>query len=122
MKPERLKILKPFIINLLRRGTFLWKPRGDKLKEARVARGLYKCEQCNNTFSSKEIKLDHIEPVVDVKLGFQTFDIYIDRMFCEKDGFQALCNSCHDGKTQVEKELRKTYKRVKKALTKNKRK
>lgn len=111
MKPERLKILKPFVINLLRRGTFVWKPRTEAMKAARIERGLYLCAICKGSFKNKDIKLDHIDPVVDVKTGFVDFDTYIDRMFCEADNFQVCCRGCHDTKSSLEREMRKKYKK-----------
>lgn len=61
---------------------------------------------------SKEIQMDHIEPVVPVNDGFTSFDDYIHRMFCPEDGFAALCKPCHDEKTKKEKEFRMMYRKA----------
>jgi len=64
---------------------------------------MYLCQHCKQEFSSRDIQVDHIKPVVDPKKGFQTWDIYIDRLFCEKKNFQCLCKICHKVKTKNER-------------------
>jgi hypothetical protein len=61
-------------------------------------------------FGPKEVALDHIEPVIDPKVGFTTWDSYIERLFCEADSFQVLCHADHDQKTQIEDAMRMHYK------------
>jgi hypothetical protein len=106
VKGKKKTNLKSFVIALLRRGTFIWPARNEALKAARIDRGLYKCNLCKGTFRNKEIRIDHVEPVVPVT-GFTNWDDYINRMFCESDGLQVVCMTCHDSKSMVEKELRK---------------
>lgn len=107
--------IKSFIIQLLRRGTYKWPPRTEAMRNARVSRGLYKCAMCSELFGPKAIKMDHVEPVVDVKTGFTSWDTYISRMYpVDPKAYQAVCEQCHDSKTAVERELRKTYKVSKK--------
>jgi hypothetical protein len=113
-KPKRSN-LKSFIINALRRATYRWPPRSEALKTSRKERGLYQCKYCEEYFKNKEICLDHIQPVVDPKTGFTTWDDYIEKMFPEKEGFQVLCKRCHDVKTGLEDEMRKHYNKKRKA-------
>lgn len=68
---------------------------------------LYRCCHCKNLFMQKEMKADHISPVVDPKIGFVDWNTFINRLFVEIDGFQALCKSCHDKKTNEEKKIAK---------------
>lgn len=84
-------------------------------KEARLERGKYRCAACNKAVGPtkvvkgkrvKNIFVDHIEPVVSTKEGFVDWNTYIDRLFCEKDNLQLLCKSCHDKKSQREREER----------------
>ena len=57
--------------------------------------------------------MDHINPVVCPKEGFVDWDVFIKRLFCEKDNLQVLCSGCHDKKTLKERKSRDN-KRVKK--------
>jgi hypothetical protein len=102
--------LSTFIKGLLRRGSFHWRARTEAMTAARVERGKYKCASCQDLFGPKDVALDHIQPVVDPKLGFTTWDDYIARLFCVAEGFQVICNVCHDAKTQVEDAMREHYK------------
>lgn len=107
---------KSFIIQLLRKGTYKWKARTEAYKEARVSRGVYKCAQCLNQFTNKQIHLDHVQPVVDIKTGFIDWNTYIDRLFPPKEGWQVLCELCHDNKTKIENEMRQFFKKKKKKI------
>lgn len=66
----------------------------------------YLCSSCGGRFQQKLVKADHIAPVVPVT-GFDSWDGVIDRLFCEIDGYQVLCNNCHDAKTKKENEERR---------------
>ncbi len=50
--------------------------------------------------------VDLISPVVAVDKGFQTWDILIERLFCNSDNLQLLCHACHQLKTAEEKKER----------------
>jgi hypothetical protein len=107
---------KQWVISLLRKGTLRWPPRNDVLKSARTGKKLnkltnrmsfhYKCNCCKKEYPSSQVCVDHIIPVVDVNTGFTSWDEYISRMFCSKDGFQVLCKDCHDSKTVEEQSRR----------------
>lgn len=108
-KPKKIN-RNTFIKGVLRRASFHWKPRSEAMKNARVERGRYKCASCEELFGPKEIILDHIEPVVDPKEGFVGFDRYIERLFCDVEGFQTLCYACSDAKTMIEDSMRTHFK------------
>lgn len=121
--------LKNFAISLLRKGTFKWKPRSNVKKAARrkqdknPATGRLcwysECAICHDLFLEKEIVMDHVLPVVCPKLGWQGFDVYIERMYpLEESGFQAICESCHDIKTLSENSERTVIKQSKKVKKK----
>ena len=99
-----------FVKGLLRRGSFHWRARTEAMQAARVARGQYRCAMCQDLFKAKEVDLDHIEPVVDPKTGFTTWDDYIDRLYCPAEGFQVICHVCHSHKTSLEDAMRMHYK------------
>lgn len=103
--------LKGWLVWQLRRLSYKWPPRNEALRKARIERGKYTCAKCKKIYGNKDISLDHIEPVIDPKRGWQNFDVYIERLFCSAEGFQVLCHKCHDLKTAKEKQIRKEYKR-----------
>ena len=109
-KQKKTQTKSTFLKGVLRRASFHWRARTEALVAARVERGKYLCSGCQDLFGPKEVALDHIVPVVDPKVGFTTWDDYIARLFCDTEGFQILCNSCHDAKTQVEDLMREHYK------------
>jgi len=116
--------LKGFLIALLRRGTYRWKPRSEAKKLARIQTGAYStgrakfgyiCALCGGVFADKETVSDHINPVVPIE-GFKlrkSFDLheYAERMFCGMEGFQCLCKTCHDIKSKEENAARRAIKR-----------
>lgn len=106
---------KSFITSVLRSGYRRWPPKYETLKEAqsgkkenaktkRIAMH-YTCNSCKENYPAKEVQVDHIEPVVDSK-GFSTWDLFIERLYCEKENLQVLCKSCHSEKTLIEKKER----------------
>ena len=109
-----------FIKSALRAATRRWPQKHQALKDACVGKKLnratgkeifhYKCAGCGKLFKGADVAVDHIEPVVNPKTGFVSWDVYIERMFCEADGFQVLCHTCHGIKTQNEREERKLWK------------
>jgi 5-methylcytosine-specific restriction endonuclease McrA len=106
-----------FVTSTLRAGARRWQPKYDTLNESKTEKKInaktgrlaqhYRCELCQNEFTSKDMEVDHIKPVVDPSLGFISWDIFIDRLFCEKDNLQAICKPCHLLKTNKEKQEKK---------------
>lgn len=109
---------RQFIINLLRKGTYKWKPRTEAKNLRKVGPATFKCDRCSRwiyegsktldklfkTFEvpngieliKGKINLHHDPPVIDPNTGFTTFDSYIYRMYCPIDNFKVLCEECHD--------------------------
>ena len=111
---ELNKLIKAKVIPALRRVSRWWGPKTSALRKQKVSPGKYRCEICKDIFNQKDVSLDHKVPVVSVKEGFQGWEIYISRMFCDENGFQVLCkDGCHAQKTQVENEMRKKYRKKK---------
>ena len=99
-----------FIKSALRSASRRWGPAYTCKKNARTARNTYKCSLCNKSVGNKDIKIDHIHPVVDPTKGFESWDKFIERLFVELDGYQAICITCHKAKTAEEREVRKKNK------------
>ena len=102
---------KPLIIKALRSLSIRWPARNEALKIARESRGNYKCAMCGEIYKKKHMHVDHKDPVVDPAIGWVDYNTYIERLFCDVDGFQVLCKSCHSIKSEQEDSLRLFHKR-----------
>ena len=110
-----------FITSTLRRATARWGPKNEAKKQARYhekklnvnGRLVFHsiCDGCGTVIPETTSKVDHIQPVVDPAKGFESWDVKIERMFCEVDGFQVLCIPCHDKKTKEERQIATERKR-----------
>lgn len=83
---------------------------------AKVPHVEYDCQSCGRWFKKKDIAVDHIDPVIHPDHGFQDWNTFVDRLWCNKSNLQRLCNylvknkdlyggetSCHHQKTQAER-------------------
>lgn len=113
---SRETYLKSFLIPVLRRASYRYLPRSECIKRNRVGIGKYKCEMCGSIVGAKEFTIDHIEHVVPIETGFDNWDGFINRLFCETEGFQLICKSCDATKTLAERELRKAFRQARKGL------
>ena len=108
---------RSFITSILRSGSRRWPPKYQCLNESKTDKKInpksgrlaqhYKCAKCGEDFPAKEVQVDHIKPVVDPKKGFISWDVFIERLYCEQKNFQTLCKSCHRIKTKKETSDRK---------------
>lgn len=124
------------ITSKLRNLSFAYPPRNKVKKRQQVGPATFECEHCNVwiyegtrdldiqrkklekeppvDLINDKVNLDHKEPVVPVE-GFERgnwdWHVYIERMFCDSEGFQVLCSSCHDKKTKEEDQKRVKYRK-----------
>ena len=122
---------RSFIMSALRSASKRWGPRQEALKGARTRRGFYLCALCREEVPAsswsvyksgkkkgkpKKVKnnqMDHVEPVIPFEWGDGPKFIGYDwnevarRLFTEVDGWQCICNSCHERVTAEERERRK---------------
>jgi len=111
-----------FIKSALRRA--MWPVKYQCLRNAYVQDGVnpktgrrikqYRCNLCKELFMQKELKVDHIDPVVCPLAGWVSWDVYISRLFCELDNLQAICTTCHDAKSAKERVIRDRVRKAKK--------
>ncbi len=105
-----------FITSALRAASRRWPPKYETLndscvgaytnvKTGRLAKH-YKCAACKDAFPAKDVQVDHINPIIDPSTGFISWDLKIEALFCEKDGLQTLCSTCHKEKTTEERKQR----------------
>ena len=104
---------KGFIISVLRSGTRRWPAKYETLNNAktekreniktgRVAQH-YQCNVCGLEFTNTNMEVDHIEPIVNPKVGFVDWNTFVTRLFCDADNLQAICKPCHKIKSKKEK-------------------
>ena len=108
---------KSFVTSALRAASRRWPVKYKALKAAFAGRQVnaktgklamhYRCAVCQKLYVASDVQVDHIRPVVDPKKGFVSWDVYIDRMFCEMENLQVLCKADHKVKTDQEKLERK---------------
>lgn len=93
----------PFIYEIVqesRREVPKYNKDGSLAKKPHVQR---QCETCQSWVGSTKIAVDHIIPVVSVENGFQDWNEFMARLWCDRSNLQRICSTCHDVKTQIEK-------------------
>lgn len=109
--------VRSFITAVLRSGSRRWPPRYETLNEAKTEKKVnldsgriaqhFRCAGCGLDYPSKQVQIDHREPVVDPLVGFISWDNFIEKLYCGKDNLQVLCKTCHKVKTKKESSGRK---------------
>lgn len=100
-----------FIRSALRRASSKYPVKWQVLEKARRPfRGKdkrtkweYQCNSCKHWFKTKDVQVDHIIPAGSLR-DYEDLAGFVERLFCEEDNLQVLCNTCHDVKTAKEKE------------------
>jgi hypothetical protein len=102
-----------FVTSVLRAGSRKWPPKYETLNAAKTEKKInpaskrmaqhYRCNACQEEFTSAQVQVDHKKPVVDPKKGFESWDLYVDALYCERKNLQVLCKACHAVKTKEEK-------------------
>ena len=64
----------------------------------------YKCAECNKWHKKTQVQVDHIVPCGSFN-KFEELGAFAERMFCEPEGLQVLCESCHYFKTYGKEKL-----------------
>ena len=86
---------KPYVKSSLRK-IWRWSPNRRLCLKSKF------CAYCKK--AKKKLFADHIDPVVNPLKGFETWDIYIERLF--QGVLQPLCKACHKGKSKEEAKVR----------------
>ena len=102
----------------LRQKSRWWKPIGECKKLAQRAykgpnkrqKWEYECSKCKGWFKSDQVNVDHIEPAGSLNCS-NDLPAFVDTLFCEQENLQVLCKTCHDQKTQLEKQLKQFKKK-----------
>lgn len=104
--------LKSFITTTLRSGMRRYPPKYECLNAAYTCKKIniksgrsakhYRCAECNEDFPSKDVQVDHRDPVVE-STGFVDWNTFIERLFCPVENLQVLCKPCHLKKSKQER-------------------
>lgn len=105
----------------LRQKSRWWKPIAvAKNKARRVYKGAnkrqkyeYQCNICKEWFPEKKINIDHITPAGSLNCAAD-LPGFVERLFCEEEGLQCLCEKCHNEKTLSENGKIRTKRNIKK--------
>lgn len=107
----------PAMKECLESGKEVYYIESKKGKQLRRVRFL--CVACGKKVSRKNIKADHIAPVVDpidgnkLPNGSRDWNKQIDRLFVSAVGLQRMCSECHNEKSKAENALRRKIKKEK---------
>jgi len=93
-------------VNSLKQTYYITSKKGLQLKRVK-----WNCQICDKEITNKEMRRDHVHPVVDPVEGFKDIGTFIDRLFCDPDNIQVICKTCHDSKSEEERKIRKENKR-----------
>jgi 5-methylcytosine-specific restriction endonuclease McrA len=91
-----------FIRSALRAAFMKWGPKHTAKMASKIAYNQYQCAACEEIFTNREVEVDHIVGAGSLKT-FDDLPQFVERMFCEADGFQVLCKPCHQLKTNEER-------------------
>ena len=109
--------LKNYLVSVLRKASYRHPMRSEALRNARIGRNQYKCAECGNIFTNKEVQVDHKDSIVPTS-GFKNgndwdWNEYIERLYCDASNLQVLCKPDHHAKTKAEKMIRSAYRKSK---------
>ncbi len=106
------KTLNQILMSGLGRSWMMWGPRNEVKRRCKVPGkpGWYRCELCGQ--EREKLDVDHIKPVVSVRDGFTTWDLYIESKFVQADMLQGICKDCHKTKTKEENKVRRLCKKL----------
>lgn len=85
----------------LRKAWLRWPPRYAALGRSKhsTAEGQrWKCELCGDMFRQKDVEVDHISPVGQLK-DYEDLPVFVANLFTSEDKLRVLCKQCHSAVT-----------------------
>jgi hypothetical protein len=117
------------VISALRQASRYHAPGEERKKRQKRDKALIECEGClklcyegkskktlekyktkypNRTVVMEGCQKDHRNPFIPIEKGWVwSWDQVIDNLFCDIDGYNIYCETCHSTKTKNEQELRR---------------
>lgn len=100
-----------FLRSALRQKSRRWAPIYMCLQDARRPskspnkrlRWEYQCALCEEWKAQKDVSVDHVIACGSLR-SFDDLPGFASRLFVEKEGLRVLCNPCHQGVTNKERE------------------
>ena len=91
-----------FIRSALRSASMRWPPKADAIKAARKPyvgpnkrqKWTCPCAVCGQWKQLKDLQADHIVPCGTLRC-FADLALFVERLFCEVEGYRILCKPCH---------------------------
>lgn len=116
--------MRSFAMSALRRAQ--WPAKYQAISQAYIGDGinpktgkpckLHKCPTCEKVYPKGMMHADHKNPVIPIDkqwsngfLGYDWNEV-MRNLWCEKDGFSAICKECHKTKTKQENTERRNNK------------
>lgn len=113
------RLREEFVRNNLRRVSIRWPGAAEAKKRARVGRRINlktnrlawhsRCASCKGEYAERDLVSDHKDPVVPVDRNYalraygpENLGMLLMRLLPYPDGYQQLCDRCHDEKTAAE--------------------
>ena len=100
-----------FIREGLREKHQRWKPRSEAIKLATrrhktdKRRVEVRCALCKKWWGRREVHADHTTPVGSLKT-YDDLPGFVERLFCEVEGYRVLCKGCHKNVTDQQRRER----------------
>lgn len=73
-----------------------------------------RCNICSQPEAKSNMVVDHISPVIRIEESLDAMEAteLVDRLWCERNNLQAVCEDCHKVKTKEENAARRKYKKL----------
>lgn len=99
-----------FIRGKLRNAHQRWPPANEALLKARrksestnkKLKWEFECSECHGWFPQTKVERDHVIPCGPLQ-SFDDLPRFVERMFCDVEGYAILCKPCHVVKTNRER-------------------
>jgi hypothetical protein len=75
-----------------------------------------RCTACHKPTATYQMDVDHSDPIVpvDTSLELMSWDMVVNRVWCELSNLKPVCKLCHKVKTKEENKLRNKNRRDRK--------